>query len=109
MSRLSAVETVMRLTGKTDEELVSDYVDMASGIILQRLYPFRDDITEVPERYLSKLVEIATYLIDKIGAEGQTAHSENGVSRTYESASVPDSMLKSITPFGGMLGRKVQE
>ena len=39
---------------------------------------------------------------------GETAHSENGISRSYESATVPDSMLKHITPHASVLGGKSQ-
>ena len=49
-------------------------------------------------------VEIAAYLMNKRGAEGETYHGENGVNRTYENASVPASMLAGVTPFcGGVL------
>ena len=50
---------------------------------------------------MGKQIEIAVYLYNKQGAEGQTAHSENGISRTYESADVPESMLRGIAPFVG--------
>ena len=45
-----------------------------------------------------KQIEIATYLYNKQGAEGETKHNENGVDRTYESASIPESMLSDISP-----------
>jgi len=48
-------------------------------------------------------LEIATYLLNKRGAEGQTAHSENGISRSYESADVPSSMLNQIVPHCGII------
>ena len=39
----------------------------------------------------------------KRGAEGETAHSENGVSRTYASANVSEDLLKEITPKGSVI------
>ena len=42
-------------------------------------------------------------MLNKRGAEGQTSHSENGISRSYENADIPESMLKSIIPFCGVL------
>jgi hypothetical protein len=54
---------------------------------------------EVPRRYGYLQCEIAAYLLNKRGAEGQTGHSENGISRSYESADVPESMLSEVIPF----------
>ena len=36
------------------------------------------------------------------GAEGEKSHSENGISRTYENAELPDSLLREITPIAGV-------
>ena len=66
-------------------------------------YPYASDITEVPAKYEKLQCEIAAYLLNKRGAEGQTAHSENGISRSYESADVPASMLQEIIPYVGVL------
>lgn len=71
--------------------------------ILDRLYPFDDTMTSIPSRYVSKQVEIAVWLYNKRGAEGQVAHSENGINRAYESADIPDSLLAGITPKVGVL------
>ena len=43
---------------------------------------------------------LSTYLLL---AEGQTQHSENGITRQYENADVPSSMLKAITPYCGVI------
>ena len=40
------------------------------------------------------------------GSEGQTSHTENGITRQYESADVPASMLKTITPHVGTFSSK---
>lgn len=93
-SRLSVI------TGETDDAVLLTYLDMARERVLARCYPFGcPEGTEVPTRYHSKELEIAVYLLNKRGAEGETAHNENGINRFYESASVPDSMLKDIIPF----------
>ena len=86
----------------TDDALIS-YLTIAGRKILNRAYPFDDTVTEVPRRYGYLQCEIATYLLNKRGAEGETAHSENGISRTYENADVPDSMLSDVIPFCGVI------
>jgi hypothetical protein len=70
---------------------------------MNRAYPFGTDESEVPARYEFLQCEIAAYLLNKRGAEGQTAHGENGISRSYESADVPESMLGAVTPFCGVI------
>ena len=82
------------------EELLLTYLEDAKGIVLNRRYPFGyPEGTEVEPRYETVQVKIAVELYSKMGAEGQTAHSENGISRTYESASVSHSLLNMITPM----------
>ena len=87
-----------------DEEMLDLYLDMASDAILARAYPFDAPGVrrELPERYYRLQCEIAAYLINRRGAEGQTAHSENGISRTYESAGIPASYLAQIVPCCGV-------
>ncbi len=87
----------------SDDELLLMYLADAERVILNRLYPLDDSVSVVPERYSSRQVEIAAYLYNKRGAEGEVAHNENGISRTYEKASVPDSMLSDIIPYGRVI------
>ena len=77
------------------------YLDLAGDKILNRMYPFKEnyDGLEVPDRYASVQLKIANYMINKIGAEGQIQHIENGIHRNYGDADVPESMLKDIIPF----------
>jgi hypothetical protein len=85
----------------SDDVLIS-YLEVAGRKIINRAYPYDDTITEVPRRYGYLQCEIANYLLNKRGAEGQTAHSENGISRSYESADVPESMLGEVIPHVGV-------
>ena len=82
----------------TDDVLLT-YLTIAGRKIINRAYPFREDIDIVPKRYGILQCEIACYLLNKRGAEGETSHSENGISRTYGSADVPESMLSDVVPF----------
>ena len=86
----------------SDDVLIS-YLTIAGRKIINRAYPYNDEVTDVPRRYGYLQCEIAAYLLNKRGAEGQTAHSENGVNRSYESADVPESMLSEVVPHVGVL------
>lgn len=94
-------------TPNTDEDWSDDvlisYLTIAGRKIINRAYPYDEEVTEVPRRYGYLQCEIACYLLNKRGAEGQTAHSENGVSRSYESADVPESLLGEVIPHVGVL------
>lgn len=84
------------MTDETDDAVLLTYLDLAGSRITRKCYQFYPDKREVPECYQFDQLEIAAYLINKRGAEGETGHNENGINRSYESASVPDSMLKHI-------------
>ena len=78
-------------------------LENAKSVVLQRLYPFHPNETHIPERYHYKVVEVAIFMYNKRGAEGQTYHKEQAISRGYEGASVPESMLMDIIPRAEIL------
>ena len=91
------------MVGSSDsDEVLSTYLKLAGRKIIARAHPYDDTVTEVPTQYDTLQCEIATYMLNKRGAEGQTSHSENGITRAYENADVPSSMLKIVTPHCGI-------
>ena len=88
--------------GDWSDDVLTSYLAIAGQKIINRAFPYDDSVTEVPRRYSYLQCDIANYLLNKRGAEGQTAHSENGVSRSYESADVPESMLSEVVPHVGV-------
>lgn len=85
------------------DDILKSYLKIAGQKILNRAYPYDDAVSEVPRRYGILQCEIATYLLNKRGAEGEVSHSENGISRTYEKADVPESLLSDIIPHCGLV------
>ena len=85
----------------TPEDVLLAYLDIAGQRILNRMYPYKEDYTglEVPDRFAIVQLNVAVYLLNKRGAEGQVQHIENGVHRNYGSADVPEEMLKDVYPF----------
>ena len=87
-------------TASTD--LLLYLLEQAEGIVLNRRYPFGPpEGSTVPAAYEHIQLQIALELFSKMGAEGQTAHKENGVDRTYEAADVSPSLLRRIVPVAG--------
>ena len=104
MTQEDKLKLLKAMVGESDtEEVLLAYLDIAGSKIINRAYPYGTDEAEVPGRYDFLQCEIAAYLLNKRGAEGQTSHSENGISRSYESADVPESMLGAVTPMVGVL------
>lgn len=103
MLNAEKIVLVKSMSGESDESTVFAYLSLAGDKICRRAYPFDPTVTEVPEQYSYLQVEIAVYLLNKRGAEFETSHSENGISRTYENGDVPPSMLRQIVPMCGVL------
>lgn len=89
--------------GDWSDDVLISYLNIAGRKIINRAYPYDDTVTEVPRRYSYLQCDIAAYLLNKRGAEGETAHSENGISRSYASADVPEAMLSEVIPHAGVL------
>lgn len=89
--------------GDWSDDVLISYLAIAGRKIINRAYPYDDTVNDVPRRYGYLQCDIAAYLLNKRGAEGQTSHAENGISRSYESADVPESMLSEVVPHVGVL------
>lgn len=81
----------------TDAMLLS-YLKLAGMKVIRKAYPFDPNVDEVPKEYIPVQLDIACYLINKRGAEGETTHTENGITRVYADADVPKSMLRYVVP-----------
>lgn len=85
-----------------ENDLLMILLEQAEGIVLNRRYPFGvPKGATVPAEYEQIQLQIAVELFSKRGAEGQVAHSENGINRTYEAADVSPSLLRRIVPVCG--------
>lgn len=103
MTNTEMIALVKSMSGESSDTVVSAYLAMAGDAIINRAYPFatEDERTSltVPARYQNLQCEIAVYLLNKRGAEGQTVHNENGIYRTYENGGIPESLMKQVVPF----------
>jgi hypothetical protein len=93
----------IRITEKTNDMELEDILESAKAVILSRRFPFGEPPTELEERYKDLQIRIAVEMFNKRGAEGETAHSENGISRSYSSAGVSEELLREITPKAGVV------
>lgn len=93
----------IRITENVADNELEDILESAKAVILSRRFPFGEQPTEIEDRYKDLQIRIAVEMFNKRGAEGETAHSENGVSRSYSSASVSEELLREITPKAGVV------
>ena len=93
----------IRITEKVNDNELEDILESAKAVILSRRFPFGEHPEEIESKYKDLQIRIAVEMFNKRGAEGETAHSENGVSRSYASANVSEDLLKEITPKAGVV------
>lgn len=80
-----------------------DEIENAIEAVNDRRHFISNDQKLFEDKYKGIVVRLAICAFAKMGAEGQLAHSENKVSRTYAGASeFPNDILKEIVPLGRM-------
>lgn len=82
------------------DEIISDEIDDAIDFVNNRrdFQPTSNCLYD--KKYSGIIVELALSAISKYGAEGETAHSENGISRSYENGSgYPKTLVMRIPPL----------
>lgn len=79
------LELANRIAPDTDtKEVLEGVLSTAGALILNRMYPFGyDENMTVPPRYEQIQIQLAVELYTQRGAEGQSSHSENGISRSW--------------------------
>ena len=86
-------------TGEPDEAILEDCLESARSAIMARRYPYQEWPDELESRYLDLQFRCALAIYNKQGGEFETAHSENGVSRSFGSEGIPQELLMEVTPM----------
>lgn len=88
------------IEGISLNDFFDDIEDAIEAVNSRRHFiPTSDKLFE--DKYKGIVIRLAICSFAKMGAEGQLAHSENGISRTYAGASeYPNDILKEIVPIG---------
>lgn len=82
-----------------DDEIF-DEIEAAIEAVNNRRHFISTDTVLFEDRYKNTVIELCISSFAKMGAEGELAHSENGVSRTYAGASrYPNDVLQEIVPL----------
>ena len=99
---MTNLERLKIRTSEADEAVLMDCLESAKNAILARRFPYQKWPNELENRYVDLQFRIALDLYNKIGAEGQLGHSENGINRSWESSWISNQLLSEVTPFVGV-------
>lgn len=93
------VETVNNET-ITNDAVYEEEVKQAIAVINRcRRFEPHDNVL-YPEKYEDLVIPLCESSLAKVGAEGQTSHSENGIVRGYgNDGKYPSSILRTIKPL----------
>ena len=81
------------------EEVLEAVLSEAEALILNKMFPFGyKEGTVIPARYENLHVQLAVEIYNKRGAEGQSAHGEQGISRSWPEK---NRLLAMIVPHVG--------
>lgn len=95
------------ILGSEDADVFSEYLDMAKEEILNWLYinsSVPETVTDVPRKYEQVQIQAVINGFNISGAEGQTDHSENGISRHWKYADMLAYVHTHVSPYIGLPG-----
>lgn len=97
---VSRLSVRLKDTTNVDDDVLSGIVDSAiNEIETIRNYPSDYDdemIWKDMSRYFNNALELSLYDFNQIGVEGETGHTENGVTRQYKDR---NACLKGVRPL----------
>lgn len=96
----------IRIPEESNEEVLGDLLDSSAMRILAKRYPLSDYPVDeqceyvLEDRYSDLQLRLSVEMYNIRGAEGETAHSENGTSRSYADY---NNLLNEVVPRGKVL------
>ena len=90
MAQLDTLKTILGISGTDQDALLTIELDLAASFIAQRRnsYDELDGSPVVETAYEFVQIQLATESYSKRGAEGEDAHRESGISRSYENGAL---------------------
>ena len=100
IEKTNRVRTLLQNDPRATDDMICACLSMAESRIAQAAYPFMgpDETLYMPSKYDNLQCELAARVFSRLGGLGELEHSENGISRVWESAEDID-LLRQITPY----------
>lgn len=100
MTNEEKITMVKAMSDETDDTVISAFLTKAADELYKFADPYKTTGKEtIVDEYADVQVDIAAYRLNKRGWDYESSHSENGVSRVYETGDLPASILRRITPI----------
>ena len=106
---MDVLERLQLRTGEVNEAVLQDCIESAYSAIMSRRYPYSEWPDEIEPQYKDLLFQCALALYNKEGAEFESSHSENGISRQWQSEGIPESLLNRIIPYCAVIGASSEQ
>jgi hypothetical protein len=101
LEKITLLRTMLPDADPSEADLKA-LLTISKGAILNRRYPQGyPENTEVPSKYEYLQLQACVQLFNKQGAEGQSSHGENGITRVYEPGDISYNLLKQVLPMAG--------
>jgi len=107
--KLTAVKSIMNITDTSQDDILKTYLSMAENEIISWRYSYasaENTPTGVPAEYEQTQIFAVIAGYSQGGAENQTSHSENGISRTFKYEDMVAYIRSRVIPFVKVLVTK---
>ena len=101
VEKLAVLKSMLDESDTTSDEVANAYLKAAEKAVINIAFPFGDGSETMPEKYDYEQIEIALYMLNKRGAEGENLHIEAGTHRSFEVGDIPTSLRSRITAYAG--------
>ena len=99
--KLAILKQMLDSSDDTSDAIATSYLHAAEKAVINLAFPFGDGSEVMPTKYDYEQIEIAVYMLNKRGSEGEKEHYEGGTHRTFEVADIPVSLRCRITAYAG--------
>ena len=102
--KLTTVKSLLGISDNNEDALLNTYLSLAKSEILSALYAVcggvPTSVTEIPPKYDVTQIMAVVNGYSQRGAEGEVAHDENGINRTYQFGNaMTDYIRHYVTPY----------
>lgn len=99
--KLLTLKIVLEIEDNSEDKVLNTYLSMAEREIISWRYSriTEDTPTEVPAEYEQTQIFAVVAGYSQGGAENQTSHSENGISRTFKYEDMIAYIRSHVIPF----------
>ena len=110
VEKISMIKTMLQIENSdiSEDALISVYVTAAAKEIMGWRYSYSSrflEVTDVPAEYEMTQVFAVVAGYSQIGAENQTSHSENGISRSFKHEDMIAYIRSHVVPIAGVIAK----